>query len=1366
MSFGTPSYPSPLDRIRSGNQERKSQLGLSPGTNASFEANQSFPKASKSKLKVPAMKLNLDNFKGSELNDVSFTSAFPMGAYNHSAERSFDQSQLDKSMDQSGHSSSREVSHVSSREVSYISSKENSMNVSSGERSMAESWSFYNHIRACDVGPTLPSTVRNPNKALCTINGKTSEILVANEMACELFGYEETELIGMMLKDLVRLKPREQATIMESHLEPSGQVVNLTGKVVDAVDKNGLILPVSMWVKKLETSKQPRCLVVMEPVERTVAVVKFAADGTIVSCDDQLAYIHGFHEREDVQGTHIKDLIPAFKLPVPGERLPKDVRKQRATGRTRDGANFPLSIAVEMIEDEDDDNLHDCDDLYKGVVWVFANISGLITFLPDGTIHNINENFSLMLFGFKSSEIIGKNISTLIPDFYEILDLVENSMQVSGVDEDKLSVHSKDSGKNSSRSSSKGTSRTDSDDPGISLSLSTGLHGNLEGFDLHEPGVTSTPNKPPCKRRSLEAFEQETDDEVTSKPVMPPVAELKIDAVTSLDNSSPNHSTVSTSSTETLLIARDTTCTNTSTTSSKSLPEVDAIESPRICETGSAKEMIDKTSSTDTVVYKIDNSGQYAIENISPDVQQENENNNAIDAKLDKLTVCQSVESSTPVSKNIKKLEKSDILASPCLSDIMRLDSQKNSPGCDSSAIEGGDEMTNTDSFSAEADQDIEKSELNTTDDLLAATVGLLKLDDMKCEDTEKDKKDTSEDGKVLSKLKEESGYNDINSNASQQKDDLVNTSDGAMKGKCSSAKKMEDEKEVPDVNNEISIDSDKCANSVEESDKSFISVIEDIDESLLHRSSIHQFLNSRNKSRNLEDSGSFLRPNESRNMNCSSQGTPGVEVYFPKGIDSPEYKNNLDISSLELSDLSSEGYSPSLKSFETHEKGVRYVTKTRNGSRSSDYSSNSTMMFPEGSFQGQCQHRDQSLLGIVFQIKRVQLEDGNEVYCMWVSRDPEEPAEYGRSYANLTLASSLNSTMDHSNYSLGEALIEKAQSASKDPLDEEEDPLVEAHVPETEEDRAIKYGPYSKHYHTHHTIGKGAFGFVKMATSICDRKQVVVKFIRRGKVFSDCWVQDTRYGRMPLEVSILHKLDHPNIVKVLDVFENAEFIQMVMEKHGSGMDLFEFIDRSPNMDEGLASYIFRQMVSAVSYLHSKNILHRDIKDENVILNEQFQIKLIDFGAVAFLEPGKLFATFCGTLEYCSPEVLMGNKYHGPELEVWSLGVTLYTLVFGENPFFDVEETIKCVLKPSFQVSSELMMLICWLLHPDVKRRASITSVEKNCWVTQKVNIANYKWSEVLPNCEFFGNTASDNRPDTPPLPHHQMNGHVEDTDF
>lgn len=109
-------------------------------------------------------------FTGPELNDVSFSSGFPKGTYNHSADRSFDQSLYEKSINQSGHASSREVSH--------ISSKDGSINASLGERSMADSWYFYNHIGGCDVGPTLPSTVRNPNKALCTINGKTSEVSV------------------------------------------------------------------------------------------------------------------------------------------------------------------------------------------------------------------------------------------------------------------------------------------------------------------------------------------------------------------------------------------------------------------------------------------------------------------------------------------------------------------------------------------------------------------------------------------------------------------------------------------------------------------------------------------------------------------------------------------------------------------------------------------------------------------------------------------------------------------------------------------------------------------------------------------------------------------------------------------------------------------------------------------------------------------------------------------------------------------------------------------------------------------------------------------------------------------------------------
>lgn len=114
------------------------------------------------------------------------------------------------------------------------------------------------------------------------------------------------------------------------------------------------------------------------------------------------------------------------------------------------------------------------------------------------------------------------------------------------------------------------------------------------------------------------------------------------------------------------------------------------------------------------------------------------------------------------------------------------------------------------------------------------------------------------------------------------------------------------------------------------------------------------------------------------------------------------------------------------------------------------------------------------------------------------------------------------------------------------------------------------------------------------------------------------------------MEVYLLSTLKHPNIVSVLDVFENEKFFQLVMEKHGSGMDLFEFIDRRPLMDEQLGSYIFRQIVNAINYLLELKILHRDIKDENIIIDQYFHVKLIDFGSATFMEDGKLFSTFYG----------------------------------------------------------------------------------------------------------------------------------------
>ncbi|KAG8445392.1 hypothetical protein GDO86_010249 [Hymenochirus boettgeri] len=293
--------------------------------------------------------------------------------------------------------------------------------------------------------------------------------------------------------------------------------------------------------------------------------------------------------------------------------------------------------------------------------------------------------------------------------------------------------------------------------------------------------------------------------------------------------------------------------------------------------------------------------------------------------------------------------------------------------------------------------------------------------------------------------------------------------------------------------------------------------------------------------------------------------------------------------------------------------------------------------------------------------------------------------------------------------------------------------------------------GAYALKYQTQSPLGKGAFGFVWSACSRDDDKEeVVVKFIRKDRVLDDCWIQDLELGRVTQEIAILSRLQHPNIIKVLDIFENDTFFQLVMELHGDALDLFDFIDSQPNLDEPLASYIFRQLVSAVGYLHSERILHRDIKDENIIIAPDFTIKLVDFGSAAHLHPRTLFSTFCGTTEYCAPEVLLGNPYPGPELEMWSLGVTLYTLIFGENPFCEVKEILEAELNPPFIVSQELQTLIIGLLQRDPEIRMTLDELLRDPWVTQPVNLAEYTWEEVYPPANSRKGSALDANPQGP----------------
>ncbi|KAM9789360.1 PAS domain-containing serine/threonine-protein kinase [Neosynchiropus ocellatus] len=363
-----------------------------------------------------------------------------------------------------------------------------------------------------------------------------------------------------------------------------------------------------------------------------------------------------------------------------------------------------------------------------------------------------------------------------------------------------------------------------------------------------------------------------------------------------------------------------------------------------------------------------------------------------------------------------------------------------------------------------------------------------------------------------------------------------------------------------------------------------------------------------------------------------------------------------------------------------------------------------------EGQYEGSGFHRDGTRVELVCDVRRANLSDGSHLFSVWLTL----PGHQG------------------SLFHTDQSLIQKLVASPGEKIGETSHVEALRTTMDLEHSRACD-GQFEEEYQPIKAVGKGAFGFVWKAVRRSDGQEAIVKFISKARIVNECWVDDPMLGRVSQEIAILTRVQHHNIVKVLEVFENGSYFQIVMEKHGDGLDLFEFIDMQPRLDEPLASYIFRQLVAAVFYLRSKKILHRDIKDENIIVDKCFHIKLIDFGSAAMMAPGKLFYNFCGTLEYCSPEVLQGNPYEGPELEMWSLGVLLYTLLFSENPFCGVEEILQAKLKPPFSLSKELSSLLRGLLRREPTQRMTLDQLLLEPWLSQPISLAEYSWSEVFP---------------------------------
>jgi serine/threonine protein kinase len=198
----------------------------------------------------------------------------------------------------------------------------------------------------------------------------------------------------------------------------------------------------------------------------------------------------------------------------------------------------------------------------------------------------------------------------------------------------------------------------------------------------------------------------------------------------------------------------------------------------------------------------------------------------------------------------------------------------------------------------------------------------------------------------------------------------------------------------------------------------------------------------------------------------------------------------------------------------------------------------------------------------------------------------------------------------------------------------------------------------------------------------------VAIKIV--DKIHAPSLIREVYFALTQIET--WRQLHHPNIAQLYEVLSSESKIYMVTE-YCNGGELLDYITHNGRMDDRAAQTVkvFVQIAEAVQKCHDKNFTHRDLKLENILLTNDLQVKLIDFGFTRLYDEKVLLDTYCGSSAYAAPEIVAGQKYSGPEADIWSLGVVLYTIVCGYLPFdadteFDTHQQIKEIsyVIPSF----------------------------------------------------------------------------------
>lgn len=248
-------------------------------------------------------------------------------------------------------------------------------------------------------------------------------------------------------------------------------------------------------------------------------------------------------------------------------------------------------------------------------------------------------------------------------------------------------------------------------------------------------------------------------------------------------------------------------------------------------------------------------------------------------------------------------------------------------------------------------------------------------------------------------------------------------------------------------------------------------------------------------------------------------------------------------------------------------------------------------------------------------------------------------------------------------------------------------------------------------------TLGKGSFGKVKEARHVISGEKIAIKILKK-----DMLKKEDDMMRIRREIDILRRVRHPNIIQLYEVIETSKYFFFVMECAEKG-ELSEYIETRTKLEEKDAARFFRQLASAISYLHGMGCAHRDVKPSNILLDWKLNIKVIDFGLGNVYDENEKLKTACGSPCYAAPEIIAGQLYDPAKVDIWSSGITLFAMLCGYLPFDEeskevlYEKILACKISIPSHVSLEASELLKKLLNRDPTKRPSAEEILSHPWL-------------------------------------------------